>query len=240
MSAAPAAPKFNNFRDAYCFAFKCRPERYESSLFFSSLYSFRTLPALPIWWFNRVLFAVDLDVIANLGRTASNEEFNAVITDLASADHIERSIRRGLMRIRISPAKLQAIRADIDNLIEVPAVANVLEGEKVAVDPSPGPAAQAMRGAGTSSRRLREAHRDITTGRPISEVLQLAKVTEEELIAEAKEAGARSPEMKWLYQYLTDLQRLRTADQEHEKLRRVLAAQAHELLELRQRASGSS
>ncbi len=235
MSAAKPAPKFDNFRDAFCHAYKCRPDRYESRLFFASLFGLRTLPALPIWWFNRSLFAVDLDVINNLGRTGSTEEFINVLRDLESANHIERSIRRGLMKIRINPEKLRLIREDIDFLIEPPVVVNVLEGARVAVEPGPGAPAGPSRGASTSSRRLRDAHRDLTSGRPLAEVLTQCQLTEDELISEARESGVKFPEMRWLHDYLKQLQRLRVVDEEHEALRRVLAAQAHELLELREK-----
>ena len=236
MSAATPAPKFDNFRDAFCHAYKCRQDRYESRLFFKSLFALRSLPALPIWWFNRALFAVDLDVINNLGRTGSSEEFANILRDLESANHIERSIRRGLMKIRINPEKLQRIREDIDSWIVPRVVVNVLEGAKVTMDAAPGIPVGPSRAASTSSRRLREAHRDLTSGRPLAEILAQSKLTEDELISEAREAGERVPEMRWLHEHLRHLQRLRVVEEEHEKLRRVLAAQAHELLELRDKA----
>lgn len=245
-SPAPTTPKFDNFRDAFCHAYKCRPDRYESRLFFASLHSLRTLPALPIWWFNRPLFAVDLDVINNLGRTGSTEEFVSVLRDLDSANHIERSIRRGIFKIRVNPEKLRLIREDIDYLIDPPKLVNVLEGSKVAIEPMPlgtgaSPGSSSTSGPGravaTSSRRLREAHRDLTAGRSLESFLAESKVSEDELIAEAAEAGKRAPEMRWLHGYLLQLQKLRSVEAEHERLRRVLAAQAHELLDLRAQAA---
>jgi hypothetical protein len=184
---------------------------------------------------------VDLDVITNLGRTASNEEFNAVITDLASADHIERSIRRGLMRIRISPAKLQLIRADVDNLIEVPRSPTCWRGRRwrwirCPVRPRRRCALRAPVRVGFAKRTGTSA-----TGRPISEVLQQAKVTEEELIAEAKEAGSRSPRDE-VASSVPD----RPAAPAYRSIRSTKNFVAcwprrlHELLELRQRTSGSS
>ncbi len=230
MSEAPANPRFTNFKDAFCHVYRCKPDRYERRLFFASLHTFRTLFALPIWWFNRPLFAVDLDAIINVGRTASIDDFNNALSDFENANHIERSIRRGLFRIRISGPKLSLIRENLDHLIDVPVVVNVLEGAKVTVDAGPGMPGRAGTG---SPRRLREVHRDLTSGKPLAEVLLQAKVTEEELIRELEEAGRGTPEMLWLRDYLLQLQRLRTADQELSDLRRVLSAQAHELLELR-------
>ena len=230
MKEASSNPRFSNFKDAFCHAYRCKPGQYERRLFFASLHSFRSLFALPIWWLNRPLFAVDLDAIINLGRTAGIDDFNNALSDFENADHIERSIRRGLFRIRLSGPKLRLIRENLDELIEVPVVVNVLGGAKVAVDAGPGMPGRAGTG---SPRRLREVHRDLTSGKPLATVLLQARVTEEELIRELEEAGRGAPEMLWLRDYLVQLQRLRTADQELSDLRRVLSAQAHELLELR-------
>ncbi len=100
--------EFNTFREAICAYYGWRPEKYEKRLFFKAIPPTRRLLALPIYWFNRPFFAVDFGIIDSLGDSRSEDEFAGLLDELSGTTRVERSIRRGVLGIRITGTRLLA------------------------------------------------------------------------------------------------------------------------------------
>jgi len=168
---AVVKPEFSNFKEAFCAYHRCAVESYPRKALFYAIPFSRRLLALPIYLFNRTFFAIDFGIIETLGGARSEEEFSSMLDELASTSRLERSIRRGILGIRISGSRLMEAWEAVAPYVRVPEV--VSEHGKVtpqarlerplswetAVRDAPLPA--------VVSRRLHRAATDVATGKPV-------------------------------------------------------------------------
>jgi hypothetical protein len=223
-------PPFKNVRDAFCHQFRCAPRDFDRKFFFRTLQPFRAPLALPIWWFNRNLFAVDLDVIQTIGKSARREDCEGILEEFHNANRIERGFRRGVLGIRISGTRVIELRDLLDPLIEPPEVVNPLASVRLPA----GTSALAPRGASVVTlRKLREMHSTITQGASLAKLLSEAQLTEDQFLEQLESNGAGHPGFLWLREQMLRDRRLREAEQQVAALNQVLAAQSRELEELR-------
>ena len=228
--AMPSSPPFSNLREAFCHHYRCSAAEFERKVFFLTLQPFRWPLALPIWWFNRNIFAVDLDVIKSMGNSAKHEECVGILEEFHNANRIERGFRRGMLGIRISGTRMIALRDRLDGLIEPPALVNPLAGAKV----SAGTSALSPRGtSAVTMRKLREMQSAITQGGVLAEILLEAKLTEDQFLEQLATNGAGYPALVWLRDQMLRDRKLRQMEQQVAALNQALASQSQELAELR-------
>ena len=164
--AATSSPLFPNVRDAFCQHFRCAPEQFDRKVFFRTLHPFRGLLALPIWWFNRQIFAVDLDLVQAFGQSRSKEEGSTLLQEFHNSNKIEGSFRRGLLKIRVSGTRVIQLRDKLEPLIQAADRANL----PVEATLRAGNSALASHGvSAVVLRKLRHIHAAITQGTPVAE-----------------------------------------------------------------------
>lgn len=230
MASSKPRPTFPTFKEAFCYRYRCKPENFEWRVLFKTIYIFRWPAALFFWLINKRLFVNDVETITSLGNTGHQSDFNAALTDLASKNRIERSIRRRVFRIRVSGSRLRSLRERLDPWIAPPAKTNQIIGHTVRqTHLSP-------EGAGNLSvRKVRQIHERVTRGHALNQALAEAGYKPgdwPELLAVNAKADAG---IAWLRdQYLRD-ERLAQTEAELNQLMRTVAAQAAELQELRER-----
>ena len=204
-------------------------------MFFRTLNPFRTLLALPIWWFNRRLFAVDLDVIQAAGRTSRKEECESLLEEFYNANQIERGFRRGMLGIRISGTRVMEVWDELSPLILPPETVNPFAGTVI----SAGSSALSPKGASVVTlRRLKQLHEAVTQGEPLEKVLGGAGLTREQFLEQLDMNRASNPGFGWLRDQLEKERRLDRAEQQVIALNQLTATQSLELAELRRRSGG--
>ena len=110
MSAEMSAtkPEFRNFKEAFCAYHRCPETAYARKALFLGIPFTRRLLAYPIFLFNRSFFAIDFGILDSLGEARSVEEFTGILNELSGTSRVERSIRRGVIGIRVSGTRLMA------------------------------------------------------------------------------------------------------------------------------------
>ncbi|KAB2654746.1 MAG: hypothetical protein DVB31_16440 [Verrucomicrobia bacterium] len=198
-------PTFPNFREAYCAYYRCRPEEFQRRAFFRAMDPFHRLLGLPIYAFNKPFFAMDFGVIDSIGDARTQSEFEFAMDELIGINNVERSIRRGVMGIRISGSRLTALWERLYPFIEPPVREVPLREAKVV------PQSSIMRrpvdGVRTSGsdmgphlvRRLRVATDAVISGIPVEQAAKDAGFAAESEFVEALRQRAEShPPSRWL------------------------------------------
>ena len=234
--ATPSTPPFSNFRDAFCHHYRCAPGEYERKMFFRTLYPFRSLLALPIWWFNRRLFALDLDVVQGMGKCTTKEECQSILEEFHNANRVERGFRRGTLTIRVSGTRVIEVWDQLSGFIQPPATENPLAGVTI----SAGTSALSPKGTSVVAlRKLRQMHEAITQGEPVAKVLGEAGLPLERFLEQLSQNSTGNPSFAWLREQLDKERRLEQAERQVVALNQLVAAQSLELSELRRRAGGA-
>lgn len=235
--AAATSPPFRNVQDAFCHRFRCAPEQFDRKVFFRTLHPFRSLLALPIWWFNRQIFAVDLDLVQSFGKSVSKAECSALLEEFYNSNKIERGFRRGSLKIRVSGTRIVQLRDELEPLIQPADPANLPAETTLRAGNS------ALASHGVSAvvlRKLRQIHAAITQGTPVAESLRDAGMTEDLLLEQLAANASGNPALVWLRELLLRERRLAQLEQQISGLNQALAAQSVELVELRSRRGGVS
>ena len=102
-------PQFDSLREAYAAVYDCRPEEFERRVFWRCLYPHAGLLAWWMWWVEREFFRTDLEAVEALAEARCDAELRRAIDDLENHGLVERSLRRGRLRIRLSTSRLRRV-----------------------------------------------------------------------------------------------------------------------------------
>lgn len=204
-------------------------------MFFRTLHPFRSLLALPIWWFNRTLFAIDLDVIQAAGKCSRKEECESLLEEFFNANQVERGFRRGMLNIRVSGTRVMEVWDELSSVIQPPEAVNPWAGTVI----SAGSSALSPKGSGmVALRKLKQLHEAVTQGEPLDAVLGEAGLTRDQFLEQLALNSASNAGFAWLRDQLENARRLDQAERQAIALNQLVASQSLELAELRRRAGG--
>jgi len=234
-----AEPKtqFPNFKEAYCAAYRCKPENFDHQVFWKCVYR-RALPlTVVIWVVERRMFQPDLEVIRALGSASNAVELQAVMGEFDNRCRLERSIRRAMFRMRVSGARLSPLFSGLLPLITPPAPSPVV----IAPRRSPqdfaareGPENRdARENTGVMVRRLKRFHADIVGGRPLPEALADLGVGLEEATALLGQHRSGRPDLGWLHDHLAERGQLDWLRAENARLAKQAAEMSAKLSAVR-------
>jgi hypothetical protein len=108
---------FGTFQKAFCHAFRCDPEAYQSRAFAQGVSPWRRFYVIPVFWVFPSLFEMDLHVIYYLGATRTKGEFSGVVDEFYKAVQVSKGISKRVLGLRMSGATLVALRDRLDPLM---------------------------------------------------------------------------------------------------------------------------
>jgi hypothetical protein len=246
--------EYNTFKEAICAYYGWSADKYEKRLFFLAIPPSRRFLALPIYWFNRPFFAVDFGIIDSLGDSRSEDEFTGLLDELSGTTRVERSIRRGVLGIRITGTRLLAEWHKVAAYVKAP---DYLEKgtvtPKLATDrndrvdrsgrlESPGKVDLTERVSEGSMRdlsvvvlrRLRRAAADIGNGVPMEKAVESAGLAGETEFRQLVMAhGEGDPVLGRLREQFLLKERIRVLEAENGSLKSKLADREDQLYRLR-------
>ncbi len=229
--------QFPNFKEAYCAAYRCKPENFDHQVFWKSVYR-RALPlAAVIWVVERRMFQPDLEVIRALGAASSAVELQSVMGEFDNRCMVERSIRRAMFRMRVSGARLSPLFSGLLPLIKPPAPSPVMMEPRQSpqeIAAREGPESRDTReNSGAVVRRLKRFHADIVGGRPLPDALaQLGADLGEAAILLGQHRAGR-PELGWLHDHLAERGQLDWLREENARLSKQAAEMSAKLSAMR-------
>jgi hypothetical protein len=234
-----AKPQFKNFKEAFCAYHRCSEAAYARKALFLGIPFTRRLLAYPIYLFNRSFFAIDFGILDSLGEARSEEEFTGMLDELSATSRVERSIRRGVVGIRISGTRLMSEWDQVARYVKPP---ESTAGERGRVTPRatgerPVNSEAISREAplpAVVARRLHRAAKDVTTGKSMDQSALDAGLTGE---AEFRKLLAQhcgdDPALRWLNTQLEQSVRIRELENEVAGLRVLLGERELLIRELR-------
>lgn len=261
MESSPAERKFADFFEAFCHHFDCRPDDYERTVFFMAIPPVRRPFVFPLYHLAPDRFDLDHDIIEELGKTRTRDEFSGILDEFHNAMRVERSRLKRFLGMRIQGSRLMDIREELDHLI-APAESRrkLARGDApvpaarptaVVARPTEGPGSAdeiASRPAGVTKaayapsesrsvtlRKVKQASAAIMEGRAVKQVLDSAGLTEEQFLELLAADSAGNPSFRWLREQLLQERRLKAAEEEIARLNRAVADQSREIGELRDR-----
>ena len=194
-------PQFDTLREAYAAIYDCRPEDFEHRVFWRCLHLHAGLPARWMWAVERDFFRTDLEVVQALAEARCDADLRRAIDDLENHTLVERSLRRGMLRIRLSPSRLRRLLNPLLPLLKpLP--------EQRESEPLIAPAPARAEGARRPLRRvdelksLRRIHSRIVAGIAVPDALQEAGLGKDEFLASLVDHAPSHPELAWLLSYL--------------------------------------
>lgn len=98
-----------NVREAFCRRYRCKPAEFERKLFFKSLRLHARLLMPFLGWFRPHSFNADWSVVEVMGRVRTATEMEERISEYIDWNLIDRSRRRRLLFLRVSPSKLRRL-----------------------------------------------------------------------------------------------------------------------------------
>ena len=219
---------FQNFKDAYCAHYGCKPANFVRNIFFRSLPPTHRPLGWLAWVVNRDLFGVDLDQMEHLGKASSGREASGVMGELEGMRRVERSFWRGVVGLRSNSRRLNNIWRRIEYSIERPELAPEQRASKISGNAfAPGDS------HGLIIRRLRQAHTDIVNGQPLEQVLGGLRMTYDVFMKHIADHSASNPGFAWLRERLLRDEKLRKLEEENANLGRTVSSLAVELQSLR-------
>lgn len=225
--------QFANLKEAYCAAYRCKPENFDHQVFWKCVYR-RALPlAALIWVLERRMFQPDLEVIRALGAAGSAVEMQSVMGEFDNRCRLERSIRRAIFRMRVSGARLSPLFSDLLPLVSPPAPSPVVVVPKRSPQETAageGPENRdARENTGVIVRRLKRFHADIVGGRHLAEALADLGVDLEEATALLGQHRSGRPDLGWLHDHLAERGQLEWLRAENARLSRQAAEMSAKL-----------
>lgn len=221
------ASSFPNFKEAYCAVHGCTPERFTGHLLRRSVPPlFRPLAALT-YQLNPSLFVAEIDVIAQMGRSASGREIGSAISELDGLRRVERSFWRGI-GLRANGDRLLDAWAEVKSLIAKQDDSAIPDTTLIAPSaPSASgdtPVAEPQRDRPAVQRgKLRQLHTEITSGRNMSSVLSEMGMTEAELMEMLEKNSDGNAPIAWLHRQLKSSQRVAELEAENRGLMKLLS-----------------
>jgi hypothetical protein len=202
-------PQFDSLREAYAAVYDCRPEEFERRVFWRCLYPHAGLLAWWMWWVEREFFRTDLEAVQALAEARCNMDLRRAIDDLENQALVERSLRRGRLRIRLSPSRLSRVLKPLLPLLKP--VPERSESVPVIVSaPSPADGVRRPLRRVDEVKSLRRIHARIVSGTPVTEVLEEAGWERAELLRSLTDHSEGNPELAWLLSYLRVLDEVET------------------------------
>lgn len=211
-------PQFDTLREAYAAVYDCRSDEFDRRVFWKCLYPHAGLLAWWMWWVEREFFRTDLEVVQALGEARSEADLRRAIDDLENHGLVERSLRRGRLRIRLSPSRLSRVLKPLLPLLK-PVPERSEPRAAVTAVPSPIPAEGTRRPLRRVDelKSLRRIHARIVAGAPLAEVLSESGWDRTELLGSLSEHAEAHPELAWLLSYLRLLDEVDTLRAERQK-----------------------
>lgn len=229
---AKTHPKFPNFRDAFCAYYRCRPEDFQKRAFLRAVHPLKLPFALPIYAFNKPFFAMDFGIIDSMGDARTETEYEFAMDELIGINRVERSIRRGLLGIRISGSRLSAMWKRLEPYVEPPVIEVPRPDVSVVPQDTIGRRASEASGLGGRElapqlvRRLKTAYEAITSGVPVPEAAVTAGFADEAEFLSVLEARAHTtPSARWLQEQLQLAARVRELEADLTRMKSLLADQ---------------
>lgn len=220
------ASTFPNFKEAYCAAHGCSPERFTGHLLCRSVPPhFRLLAALT-YRLNPSLFVAEIDVISQMGRASSGREIGSAVSDLDGLRRVERSFWRGI-GLRANGDRLLDAWQEVKTLVARPNP--TAPPDTILLAPSPTaasgtPVAEPHRDRpAVLQRKLRQLHTEITSGRNLSSVLSEMGMTETELMETLERNAEGNAPIAWLHRQLKTAQRVAELEAENRGLMKMLS-----------------
>lgn len=195
------SPQFDTLREAYAAIYDCRPEEFEHRVFWRCLYPHASLLAWWMWWVERQFFRTDLEAVEALGEARCEADFRRAIDDLQNHELVERSLRRGRLRIRLSPSRLRRVLEPLLPLLN-PLPERSESAPVIASAPSPAEGTRRPLRRVDELKNLRRIHARIVAGAPLAEVLSESGWDRTELLGSLSEHAGTHPELAWLLSYL--------------------------------------
>ncbi|MFM7213704.1 MAG: hypothetical protein ACKO3H_02360 [Verrucomicrobiota bacterium] len=194
-------PQFETLREAYAAVYDCRPEEFEHRVFWRCLHPHAWVPARWMWTVERDFFRTDLEAVQALAEARCDADLRRAIDDLENHALVERSLRRGTFRIRLSPSRLGRLLQPLLPLLRP--LPERRDSESV-IAPTPTPAEGTRRPLRRVDelKSLRRIHSRIVVGIAVPEALQEAGWGKEELLRSLTEHAPAHPELAWLLSYL--------------------------------------
>lgn len=226
--AKPAPQQYDTVREAFCAVYRCRPEKFEKKVFWKGIYRHAWLPAHWMWWVERDFFADDLGAISSIGDARSEPELQRGIDDLENLALVERSIRRGTLKIRVSGTRLVRLLQPLVPLLKpLPSQSEISPPAGTTVPAAPEPArpepAPRAEGMAITLRKLKRLHADIVAGRALELALADGGLDRDRVEAQLAEHSAGRPELAWLREYLAAQRELAQLRQENTRLQKAVA-----------------
>lgn len=227
LEMAEGKAQFGNFKEAFCAYHRCGPEAYVRKALFLGIPASRRLLAVPIYLFNRPFFAIDVGIIESLGEVRSAAEFSSMLDELCSTSRVERSIRRGILGIRVSGGRLIAQWELVAEYVRKPNPSTEA-GKVTPKAKTERPAASEAAARETAlpvvvARRLHRAATDVTCGKPVDVAARDAGLAGEAEFRKLLAQGAgEDPALKWLQGQMVMVERLKELERDNAGLRVLL------------------
>lgn len=254
--ANPADGKqFTDFFEAFCHHYGCAPGDYEKAAFFKAVPAWKMPVVGLLFYATPDLFDIDLDIIEELGKTRTREEFSGVLDEFHNAMRVTRSTLKTTFGMRMQGSRLMEIREELDSLI-VPAPSRRKSSGPLQNPPSPKASSEsaqtpsaAISGSPTRAamvptesralmlRKTRQAYTAVTAGTPFAQALADNGLEEGQFLELLAGESAANPGFAWLRDQLLKARRLAEAEAEVARLNRAVADQSREIADLRERLS---
>jgi hypothetical protein len=202
-------PQFDTLREAYTAVYDCRPEEFERRVFWRCLYPHAGLLAWWMWWVEREFFRTDLEAVQALAEARCEADLRRAIDDLENHGLVERSLRRGRLRIRLSPSRLRRVLEPLIPLLR-PAPQRPESSPVVLPVPSPAEGTRRPLRRVDEVKSLRKIHARIVAGTPLTEVITEAGWEQADLLGSLTDHSEGNPELAWLLSYLRVLEEVET------------------------------
>jgi hypothetical protein len=242
---AEIGKQYSTFKDAYCAVHRCAPERFEQHVFWKCVFR-QTLPLVWVFYLTkRDLFHPDVEAIESIGAASSLSELQLLIDEFENRHLVERSLRRRILRVRMSSFRLDRTFRSLAASLRPPEPVPVQlpKARPEAPRPaSPRPAGGVSTGESASEprevrdggplivRRLRRLHAEVVAGRPVEQASINAGIPPAELKAALAENKAGFADLVWLDEHLSLREEVLRLRVENDRLNRVTADLSTRLL----------
>ena len=232
-------PEFKNFKEAFCAYHRCSEAAYTRKALFQGIPFYLRPFAYPIYLFNRSFFAIDIGILDNLAEARSEEEFTGVLDELSATSRVERSIRRGVIGIRLSGTCLMSEWDQVAKYVRPPAskageVGRVTPRTTIGLPVASEAISREAPLPAVVARRLHRAATDVTTGKSMDQAaLDAGLAGEAEFRKLLSQHCGNDPALRWLNNQLEQSVRIRELENEVAGLRAVLGERDLLIRELR-------
>ncbi len=221
-------PQFASFQDAYCAAYRWKPEQYGWSVFRRCLHRHARLVAGPFRLWNPSFFQADFEVITAIGRATTQLELQVLIDEFENRRVVERDLLHATFRIRLSNYRLTETFMDLVPLLKPAPTAAIPEnGAQVSLAPS----REVSDSAILALRRLKRFHTAVVAGISLAEAAADAGISLDEIGPQIERHKAGRPELIWLGEYLAQIAKVTELREENDRLMRLTADLTRKLIQ---------